>query len=197
MWKTYFFQGLNSWRLNLSRICPVFRVVQMQDLIFQSHHLCTGKYDWKQKFTFLHLWLDHLLMHFKHLALKYLVKMPSWTKYPHPLQKQRWDGHLKVSEANPNLSLHAIDGQDPPFMDFKNYLTLSSTGNYIGAGEASEPSTACPNISLLWSLNKSDTSLASCLDETLLQFTVSSGQATSDFASFFCSIISSNFIKHQ
>ena len=95
--KTHFFQGINSWRINLFSICPVFRVVQAQDFILQSHQLCTGKYDWKQKFIFSHLWLDQLLTwHFKHLYLKYLVKMPSWTKYPYSLQKKPWDRCLKV-----------------------------------------------------------------------------------------------------
>lgn len=90
MYKHIFFQGINSWRLNLSRTCPVFRVVQMQDFILQYPHLCMGKCDWKQKFIFLHLWLDqHLTWHFKYCYLKYLVKTSSWTKPPPPLQKQQ------------------------------------------------------------------------------------------------------------
>lgn len=82
--KKHFFQEINGQSLNLSRIPSVSRV-----FILQSHHLCTGKYNWKQKFIFLHIWLDQLLTrHFKHLYLKYLVKMPFWTKHQHPLQKR-------------------------------------------------------------------------------------------------------------
>lgn len=57
--------------------------------------------------------------------------MSSWTKPRPPLQKQqtRW---LKGSEANPGLSLLVKDKQDPHLMDFKNYLIVSSTGNYAG-----------------------------------------------------------------
>lgn len=58
--------------------------------------------------------------------------MPSWSKPPPPLQKQKQGGCLKVSETNP--SLWVKDEQDPHSMDFKNYLTLSSTGNYAGMG---------------------------------------------------------------
>lgn len=134
MYKHVFFQRINSWRLNLSRICPVFRVVQMQDFILQYPHIYTGKYDWKQKFIFLHLWLDqHLTWHFKYCYLKYLVKMSSWTKPPHlPYKNNKQGGCLKVSEANPSLTLWVKDEQDPHLIDFKNYLTLSSTRNSTG-----------------------------------------------------------------